>query len=59
MLKDILGKSVLISLGSTDFSNVVKGEVIDVSETWLKVQTKKTLELIRVNAIVKISIAQK
>ena len=56
MLQAILGKNVVISLGTTDFSNVVKGEVLDVSDTWLKLQTKKTLEFIRVDAIIKISV---
>ena len=56
MLKKIKGKKVVIALGTTDFSNVVKGEVLDVSDTWLKVQTQKTLEFIRVEAIIKISV---
>tara|TARA_R110000744_G_scaffold262275_4_gene376852 strand:- start:14836 stop:15009 length:174 start_codon:yes stop_codon:yes gene_type:complete len=56
MLKEIQGKSVVVALGTTDFSNVVKGEVLAVSDTWLKVQSKKTLEFIRVDSIVKISV---
>ena len=56
MLKEIQGKKIVISLGTTDFSHVVKGEVLDISDTWVKVQTKKTLELIKVDAIVKISV---
>jgi len=56
MLKEVQGKNVIIALGTTDFSNVVKGEVLDVSDNWLKIQTKKTVEFIRVEAIIKISV---
>jgi len=56
MLKEIKSKNVVIALGTTDFSNVVKGEVLDVSDNWLKIQTKKTIEFIRVEAIIKISV---
>ncbi len=56
MLKEIQGKNVVIALGITNFSNVVKGEVLDVSDNWLKIQTKKTIEFIRVEAMVKISV---
>lgn len=56
MLKEIQGKNVVIALGTTNFSNVVKGEVLDVSDNWLKIQTKKTIEFIRVEAMVKISV---
>ncbi len=56
MLKEVQGKNVVIALGTTNFSNVVKGEVLDVSDNWLKIQTKKTIEFIRVEAMVKISV---
>ena len=56
MLAELQGKNVVIALGTTDFSHAVKGEIIDVSDTWLKVQTKKTVEFIRVDAIIKISV---
>ena len=56
MLREVQGKSVVIALGTTDFSNVVKGEVVNVSDSWLKIQTKKTIEFIRVDAIIKISV---
>ncbi len=41
MLRESQGKNVVISLGTTDFSYVVKGEILDVTDTWLKVKTKK------------------
>jgi len=56
MLKEVQGKNVVIALGTTDFSNVVKGEVLNVSDNWIKIQTKKTIEFVRVEAIIKISV---
>lgn len=56
MLKEVQGKNVVIALGTTDFSNVIKGEVLDVSDNWIKIQTKKTIEFVRVEAIIKISV---
>ncbi len=56
MLKEVQGKNVVIALGTTDFSNVVKGEVLDVSDNWIKIQSKKTIEFVRVEAIIKISV---
>jgi hypothetical protein len=58
MLEEILKKNVVISVGTTDFSYVVKGEVVDVSDSWLKVQTKKNLEYIKVDAIIKIAVTK-
>ncbi|WP_157833190.1 DUF6897 domain-containing protein [Oceanospirillum maris] len=55
-MKELQGKNVVVALGTTNFSNVVKGDVLDVSDGWLKIQTKKTLEFIRVDAIIKISV---
>lgn len=56
MLKEVLGKNVVVAIGTTDFSNVIKGEVIDISDEWLKVQTKKSIEFIRVKSVIKISV---
>ena len=58
MLEEILKKDVVISVGTTDFSYVVKGEVVDVSDSWLKVQTKKNLEYIKVDAIIKVTVTK-
>ena len=57
MLQEVLKQNVVISLGTTDFSNVIKGKVLEVSDSWLKVQTKKNLEYIRVDAIIKIVVS--
>ena len=58
MLEEILKKNVVISVGTTDFSYLVKGEVVDVSDSWLKVQTKKNLEYIKVDAILKVAVTK-
>ena len=58
MLEEILKKNVVISVGTTDFSYVDKGEVVDVSDSWLKVQTKKNLEYIKVDAIIKVAVTK-
>ncbi len=58
MLEEILKENVVISVGTTDFSYVVKGEVVDISDAWLKVQTKKNLEYIKVDAIIKVTVTK-
>jgi hypothetical protein len=58
MLQEVLNKKVVISIGTTDFSNVIKGEVLDLSHSWLKIQTKKNIEYIRVDAIIKILVSE-
>ena len=50
-------KKVSIALGSTDFSNVLKGEVIEIKDAWLKLQAKKGLEYIKIDAIIKIAVS--
>ena len=58
MLQEVLRKNVVISIGTTDFSNVIKGEVIAASDYWLKVQTKKSLEYVKIDAIIKIVVSK-
>jgi hypothetical protein len=58
MLQEVLKKNVVISTGTTDFSYVIKGEVLDLSDTWLKLQTKKNIEYIRINSIIKILVSE-
>jgi|TARA_B100000795_G_C22661324_1_gene384181 lysylphosphatidylglycerol synthetase-like protein (DUF2156 family) len=57
MLQEVLKKNVVISIGTTDFSNVIKGEVLEVSDSWLKVKTKKNLEYVKVDAVIKIVVS--
>ncbi len=54
MLQELQGKKVSIALGSTDFSNILKGEVIEIDDSWLKLKTRKELEYIRIDAITRI-----
>ncbi len=54
MLQELKGKNVSIAMGTTDFSYVLKGEVLEVKDAWLKLQTKKNVEYIRVDAIVRV-----
>ena len=57
MLQEVLKKNVVISIGTTDFSNVIKGEVLEVSDSWLKVKTKKNLEYVKVDVVIKIVVS--
>lgn len=54
MLQELKGKTVSIAMGTTDFSYVLKGKVLEIKDSWLKLQTKKSVEYIRVDAIVRI-----
>lgn len=58
MLQEILKKSVVISVGTTDFSYVIKGIVLEIADAWLKVETKKNIEYIKIDAVVKIVVNQ-
>ena len=40
MLTELQGKKVSIALGSTDFSNALKGEVIGIQDSWLKLKER-------------------
>ena len=54
MLQELRDKDVSIAMGTTDFSYVLKGKVLEIKDAWLKLQTKKNVEYIRVDAIVRI-----
>jgi hypothetical protein len=59
MLQELLGKTVTIYLGVvSSFSDAVKGEVIDVNESWLKVQAKRDIEVINIERISRISVRE-
>ena len=57
MLQELQGKKVSIAFGSTDFSYALKGEVIEIKDSWLKLQAKKGLEYVRIDAIIKIAVS--
>ena len=54
MLEELKGKKVAISLGSTEFSEVPKGIILEINDSWLKLQTKKNIQFIRIESIFKI-----
>jgi hypothetical protein len=59
MLQELLGKTVTIYLGVvSSFTDSVKGEVVDVKDSWLKLQTKRDIEMINVDKISRISARQ-
>ena len=54
LIKKYIGKNCQISSGS--FNNSIKGEIIDINENWLEVETKKGKELINAEYIQSIKI---
>ena len=56
MLQELLGKTVTIHLGIVSgLTDSVKGEVVEVKDSWLKLQTKRKIELINIEKIRRIS----
>jgi hypothetical protein len=51
MLNDLIGKKVQIQINWFSSS---EGELIDVNDTWVKLKTKKTIELIKIENIISI-----
>lgn len=56
VIKKYIGKRCKISTGS--FGTNVEGEIIDVNENWLEVETKKGKELINADFIQSIKVKQ-
>lgn len=57
MLKELIGRTVTVHLGTASgFTDALKGEVLEVSDTWLKLQTRKTIQLIQIEKIGRISV---
>ncbi|MBK5241414.1 MAG: hypothetical protein JJD95_09360 [Clostridium sp.] len=56
VIKKYIGKTCKISTGS--FGREVIGEIIDVNENWIEVETKKGKELINADFIQSIKIKQ-
>jgi len=54
MLQELQGRKVSIALGTTDFNVTLKGKVIEINDAWLKLQTRKDVEYIRIDAITRI-----
>ena len=57
IIKKYIGKNCKISTGS--FGTNVVGEIIDINENWLEVQTKKGKELINAEYIQSIKVMEK
>jgi len=52
MLNELIGQTVIVHLGTASgFTDTVKGEVVEAREGWLKIQTRKTIELIQIEKI--------
>jgi hypothetical protein len=57
MLEELLGKTVTIHLGVMGgITDSVKGEVLEVKGSWMKLRAKKTTELISVEKIRRVSL---
>ena len=57
MLAELKDKKVSISsTGSSEFSVASKGVILEINDSWLKLQTKKNIEIIRIKAIFKIEL---
>ena len=56
MLQDLQNKRVKVYLGVVPgWTDIIKGEVIAISDSWLKVQTKKTIELVNQGSIKRVT----
>jgi hypothetical protein len=56
MLQDLQNKKVKVYLGVVPgWSDIIKGEVIAINDSWLKIQTKKTIELINQGTIKRVT----
>ncbi len=52
MLEELKGTEVTIQMGSASVvTDAIKGKVIEVGESWIKIQTKKNLEYINLTAV--------
>ncbi len=57
MLQELVGKTVTIHLGILTES--IKGEVVEIKDSWLKLTTKRKTELINIKKVIKISVLSK
>ena len=45
MFEELMGKEVTVQMGSNSIvTDSIKGKVMEVKESWIKIQTKKNLE---------------
>ena len=57
MLQELQGKMVKIHLDvMREWTDCIKGEVVEIKNSWVKVQTKKTVELINLDTAKRITV---
>lgn len=57
MLQDLQSKKVKVYLGVVQgWTDFIKGEVVAISDSWIKVQTKKTVELINQDTVKRVTV---
>ncbi len=57
MLQDLQSKKVKVYLGVVPgWTDCIKREVIAISDSWIKIQTKKTVELINQNTVKRVTV---
>ena len=55
MMQELVGKMIEIQiLTVSDFTDKIRGELIQTSDQWLEVKTKKRVEYINTNLIIKV-----
>ena len=54
MMKDLVNKKVTVELGTHGPAESIKGTVMDVSEEWLKIESKSTVEYINLREVKRI-----
>ncbi|QEN07232.1 hypothetical protein EXM22_04235 [Oceanispirochaeta crateris] len=59
MFDDLKGKNVIVHFGViSGITDTVKGSVIQVENLWLKIQTKKKIEIINLGKVSRITIIE-
>jgi hypothetical protein len=59
MLKELLNKEVIVHMGIlSSFTDYIKGNIIEMSDDWIKLKTKKSIEFININKIARIALKE-
>ena len=57
MLQEIKGKRVIIYLNLSPWGDHrIKGEVIEVNDSWLKLKRKNTVEVVKIESIKRVTV---
>lgn len=55
MLDELKSRDVTIQLGTASIvTDAIKGRVLEIGETWLKLQTKKNIEYLQLSSVARI-----